>query len=368
MWTALVLLLVGHRIAGTPGAIGVTCLLVAMPLGWYWSAHLNFELPCLALAATFLYLELFARDLRGRHVLAFACLALAFWFDLVALFAAGALVIERVLFRPRRGKLALAVAAAAVTLLAGWWWWKGHQLGRHGQSYPGGVLQHLVQVSFLSPEFSWREWIPTVSLHLLRLCAFWPLLFLLVGPLVALRTRATPAEGDAGLPAEWPRWFRTTLLLAILAWLVPAQRSFDHPFYTHYFLLPVCAAVLPLLRGPRCAGRLAILAVISLATLLWSRPAPPVLASVPSGHLLGRELAAAVADPEAVIAIPADAPFYPIVLTYYAGQPVVKLLPGDPYGAELRRTQLVAFGLADRRLVRAEGSRWPGRDGFTDLP
>ena len=38
------------------------------------------------------------------------------------------------------------------------------------------------------------------------------------------------------------RLFRATLVVATLAWLVPAWRSFNHTYYVLYFQLPIALA------------------------------------------------------------------------------------------------------------------------------
>lgn len=362
--TAAMLLLLALRLSGVFAGVVMAALLAAMPLGNYWAAHWNYEVPCMALSFAFLMLVAPARVDRRRLGLALACLALAFLADMIALLAAGAFALEVLVYRRRAWRRAGVVFGAAGLLMVGWWAWKSAQLGRYGRSEDGSVLLHLIQVSFLARDFSWTEWAGAAVRHLGALTGFWPLL----GVLLVL-PRALRRVPQRHASATWQTLFRTTLLLALLAFVIPARRSLDHPYYALYFLLPVALSVIPLVAGEpaRCRSVVMLaLCAATFATFEWRRPEP--VSDAPSSHLVARELAAKVHEPGAVVAIPAAAPFDLLLLNYYSRTPVVSIASSDEDGSGLRAGILEVLGLARAPIYRANGTRWPGREGIDRLP
>jgi hypothetical protein len=354
-------LLLFLRNQGSTPLLVATATLTCVPAGLFWASHLNFEVPTLCFT-TLLLIGLSRSE--PRPTLRWSlCLIFAFWMDLVALFAVAALLLE-CLWTPRRWRLALGFAALGAALMLGWWLWRQLQYGRHGHAMGGSAVHHLYAVSFFGMSWSLGEWTRAAGAGLWNLLGGWPLLVLAVELLPALRRKASQ-------PAD--RLLRMTTTVAVLAYVIPAARSYDHHYYGLYFLIPTVLACARLqrrmaqfqpLRWP-----IAGLFLIALGATGWYYETSGAAASTtsPASHLLGQELRRRFPQSETVIALPASAAFDDLVTTYYAGKLVTRLAPQDPQAESLRAGLLQQIGLQDRVIQKSDNAQWPSRGEFEAL-
>ena len=219
------------------------------------------------------------------------------------------------------------------------------------------------------------EWFQAASRHVWNLSGGWPLCILGLETLLVLQ----PAE-----PSVPRRFLRASLVLAVLAWAIPAVRSYDHPYYAVYFQLPLMAASAMLaarlwsfsgfLFGERKPLQallpIALCTAITLAAVQAELDRHAPTSDRPSAARCGQELKQLVPDPHTIIAIDPGTGLDTIVLTHAAGKLVLELERGnrESEGRYLATLKKFGYDLADprTRVVQAPGP-WPGREGIVQL-
>ena len=228
--TALLIVLCGRKL----GRVGAGCAWLALsllPAGWYWGTHLNYEVPAMPFATLFLILAC-RDDVRWR--LAAIALIVGFFFDLVTLFAVAAMIPVWLLRSTPRWRTAATWMLVGAALVVGWWCWQQWQLDRYGHADSVGAREHLYNVSLFSPELELGAWLRAIPGNMAAMIGWGPMLVWLYELVRAHREQADDSLG---------RLLRASSWLAILAIVIPAQRSFDHPYYALYFQIPIAIAV-----------------------------------------------------------------------------------------------------------------------------
>ncbi len=378
LFAALLTAFVLHALRPLGGVALLAAALPAslLPIGMYWGTHLNFEIPTMCLAGLAVCLALRTEPGTGHLRLAQAALILASLMDVLALFAALSIALEHA----ARGRFRIAVRFL-LTGAAGlgiWLLWKNMQIARHGMSFGGRLLQHLKEVSFLtwftsSPACGFGEWLLAMAGHLWSLFAGWPVL-LLVLEIALLPVRSARLAGPSAA------LFRAFLWLALCAVLVPAVRSFDHPYYSLYFWMPAMVAFARLavrlraLPGRQGAVATALVLVGAGAAGLsaeWLHPRPSATSSQPSAHRLGQELLASRPEPRSIVVIePSPKTRFDLVTVAYYFRGLVTTLDRESPASQARFLDLLhAYGLElDHWSVwLALDPDWPGRGGWNRL-
>ncbi len=352
---------------------------LASPMGSYWATHLDYPVPTLAACTVFLACALRV-PLRPRDgFVAAAALALALSFDFLALFAVAALVVERLIAGPRSWRQLLGWPLFAGVVGIGLLAWQHWATSRYGHPLGGTLKEHVEEVWELPPGVESADWWKAIGWNVWEVAGPMPLLALVAGLIsVLVRERA---------PAPIERLFRASLVLALLAGLVPRMRAYDHPYFQLYLQLPIALAfaltvgkwLTPQgIDAPQRADGPAVIngvvaAVVILAAGLfftvWNRSAAPA-ADVPSAYRLGNQLAPGpgrpVASDVAVVVLPPASQFNEFTPIWYARRLVLRLEPGRETREDLA-PRLAPLGLADAPIVLAKGARWPGSEGYEPL-
>jgi dolichyl-phosphate-mannose-protein mannosyltransferase len=348
---------------------------LASPMGCYWATQLDYPIPAIAGATLFLVAAL-RTPTRGRDVfVAGLALILALSFDFLAVFAVVALFLERLISGPRSAKQLLGWPLFAGVVGAALVGWKTWATGRYGHSPDGPLQQHIAAVWSLPAGVDPVAWIKAVGWNAWTITGPLPLLAL------AAALLALVAGEKSSLPLK--RMFRASLLLALLAGLVPRTRAYDHPYFQLWLTLPVALAF-ALTAGTwlvvgdekepkRTDGPARIVALITVVVIfavglgftVWDRH--DVNEEIPSAHRLGRELAAQ--RPEAAaFALPAGSRFAQFVPSWYANRVVLHLEEGhDTRSDPIVAGRLESLGLSKETVWLAKDPRWPGHGGFEEL-
>lgn len=347
---------------------------LASPMGCYWATQLDYQVPAIAGATLFLVAALRTPMRKRDAFVAGLALLLALSFDFLAIFAVVALFLERLLFGPRslRQLFGWPVFAAGIgAALVGWKIWA---TGRYGHPMGGPIQQHVMEVWSLPAGVDPADWIKAVGWNA------WSI----TGPLPLLALAAAILGLIAGEKSSVPlkRMFRASLILALLAGLVPRQRAYDHPYFQLWLLLPVALAF-ALTAGTwlvvgdekepkRTDGPARIVALITVVVIfvvglgftVWDAHRPSE--EIPAAHRLGRELAEK--RPDAVVfALPAAPPrFAEFVPSWYAHRVVFHLKEGHETRDDIAPT-LHSLGLGLETVWLAKDPQWPGRGGFEEL-
>jgi len=352
---------------------------LASPMGSYWASHLDYPVPTLAACTVFLVCALRVPLTPRDGLVAAVALTFALAFDYLALFAVAALVLERLIAGPRSWRQILGwplfAGAVGIGLLA----WQHWATRRYGHPMGGTLKEHVDDVWRLPLGVDVAAWWKAVGWNVWEIAGPMPLLALVAAVIsVLVRERA---------PAPLERLFRASLILALLAGLVPRLRAYDHPYFQLYLQLPIALSfaltvgkwLTPVgLDAPQRADGPAVIngvvaAVVILAAglffTIWQRNAPPA-EDVPSACRLGTELSSGpgrpVPDDVAVVVLPPSSQFNEFTPIWYARRLVLRLEPGK----ESRRglaPRIAPLGLEDARIWLAKDARWPGRGGFEPL-
>jgi hypothetical protein len=360
-----------RRELGGAAALVTAAGALASPMGCYWATQLDYQVPAIAASALFLVAALRVPNRRSDVVVAALALLLALSFDFLAIFAVVAFCLERLLAGPRQWKSILGWPLFAGAIGFGLIAWKTWATGRYGHPLGGTLQQQIAEVWNLPHGVAPFAWLKGVGWNV----------WTLVGPLPLLALAAALLAMVAGerSPVPLKRMFRASLLLALMAGLVPRARAYDHPYFQLWLLLPVALAF-ALTAGtwlvpadetaPKEAdGPARIVALITAVVVfavgiiftVWDRHGPAE--DIPSAHRLGREFAAQDRLNMPVIALPAGSRFNEFTPVWYAERVVLRL----PEGAETRDAVdgiLGSLGLADADVWLAKNPLWPGRGGF----
>lgn len=356
---AVGIVLLVHRIAkrwGTTARTAAGAFAATMPLGVYYGAFVNFEIPTIFLLLLTLHLyERYRR--RGRRKDLYRAAAAQFGAVLMDWIALGLplclLVLEpmrkpslrRRPARARFGTVALLLAAAGLSALAT----KIQvqiQLSRYGTPLDPS-LRYLRDVTFLNPDFRWTRWAEAIRDHALTLVGTPALLLAAVGLLTLLPRIVRRRLDGADVPAL------CMLTIGAVNLTLLAQHAIGHDYYLLY-LLPAlaCLAGRPfslLERHVRVGwARPAALALVVLVAARQAAAAHDVVESRRSFGLtqLGEAIQAATKPGEVVFL----AEEYFTVQVALASDRHVDFAP-NPKRLELAKQRAVLFGLAGKPAV-----------------
>ncbi len=360
--TLLVVAAFVRREVGDAAALLAVVAMAALPIGMYWSTHLDYFVPTIAATGAFLALALRDEPTRRTTLLAAGALVVAMSFDSLALLAALAAGLDRLLASPRRWRPALGWPLLAAACAVAWALWTKFQIGRHGHDDGLDALSNVKAVWALHPQCtSSLTLLRQVERHLRSLVTPLGEAVLAAGLVLTLRP---------GPHGALDRFLRASALVALCAGLLPRLRAFDHVYFQLHWILPLGASVA--LIAAQFAPRViegTLVAAFFVGAGWFARPHSAFPADRPSLHRIGRELAAAAPNARAIV-IPAKSfgdGYQPWVPVWYARR-IVYRPPVDDVTLNDVAPTLLLFGLHEGdEVLKAKDARWPGRGGFEPL-